>query len=145
MLTIMGGIAEFERGLIRQRTDEGIERATAPRSCLRASDAVGEAHDMGDLAVLQRVEGGNRLHALLLRVAFAAERPDVLPHSDWSSDACLGAHSRTHVGHHRSPSGGPTLTKSKRPVPDEGRTARRNSSMNRRSGGIDGAGPIGGC
>lgn len=27
MLTIMGGIAEFERGLIRQRTDEGIERA----------------------------------------------------------------------------------------------------------------------
>ncbi|WP_027528021.1 recombinase family protein [Bradyrhizobium sp. Ec3.3] len=27
MLTIMGGIAEFERGLIRQRTDEGIARA----------------------------------------------------------------------------------------------------------------------
>src|SRR4029077_16666184 len=27
MLTIMGGIAEFERGLIRRRTDEGIERA----------------------------------------------------------------------------------------------------------------------
>jgi len=27
MLTIMGGIAEFERGLIRKRTDEGIERA----------------------------------------------------------------------------------------------------------------------
>jgi DNA invertase Pin-like site-specific DNA recombinase len=27
MLTIMGGIAEFERGLIRKRTDERIERA----------------------------------------------------------------------------------------------------------------------
>jgi DNA invertase Pin-like site-specific DNA recombinase len=27
MLTIMGGIAEFERGLIRKHTDEGIERA----------------------------------------------------------------------------------------------------------------------
>src|SRR5262249_19209289 len=27
MLTIMGGVAEFERGLIRKRTDEGIERA----------------------------------------------------------------------------------------------------------------------
>ena len=27
MLTIMGGIAEFERSLIRKRTDEGIERA----------------------------------------------------------------------------------------------------------------------
>jgi DNA invertase Pin-like site-specific DNA recombinase len=27
MLTIMGGIAEFERGLIRKRTDDGIERA----------------------------------------------------------------------------------------------------------------------
>src|SRR4029453_2869005 len=27
MLTIMGGIAEFERNLIRKRTDEGIERA----------------------------------------------------------------------------------------------------------------------
>ena len=27
MLTIMGGIAEFERGLIRKRTDEGIELA----------------------------------------------------------------------------------------------------------------------
>jgi DNA invertase Pin-like site-specific DNA recombinase len=27
MLTIMGGLAEFERGLIRKRTDEGIERA----------------------------------------------------------------------------------------------------------------------
>jgi DNA invertase Pin-like site-specific DNA recombinase len=27
MLTIMGGIAEFERDLIRKRTDEGIERA----------------------------------------------------------------------------------------------------------------------
>jgi DNA invertase Pin-like site-specific DNA recombinase len=27
MLTIMGGIAEFERGLIRKRCDEGIERA----------------------------------------------------------------------------------------------------------------------
>src|SRR5262249_15114649 len=27
MLTIMGGISEFERGLIRKRTDEGIERA----------------------------------------------------------------------------------------------------------------------
>jgi DNA invertase Pin-like site-specific DNA recombinase len=29
MLTIMGGIAEFERGLIRQRCDEGIARAKA--------------------------------------------------------------------------------------------------------------------
>jgi DNA invertase Pin-like site-specific DNA recombinase len=29
MLTIMGGIAEFERGLIRKRCDEGIERAKA--------------------------------------------------------------------------------------------------------------------
>jgi DNA invertase Pin-like site-specific DNA recombinase len=27
MLTIMGGIAEFERGLIRRRCEEGIERA----------------------------------------------------------------------------------------------------------------------
>jgi DNA invertase Pin-like site-specific DNA recombinase len=27
MLTIMGGIAEFERGLIRKRCDEGIARA----------------------------------------------------------------------------------------------------------------------
>ncbi|WP_315775113.1 MULTISPECIES: recombinase family protein [unclassified Bradyrhizobium] len=27
MITIMGGIAEFERGLIRARTEEGIERA----------------------------------------------------------------------------------------------------------------------
>jgi DNA invertase Pin-like site-specific DNA recombinase len=27
MMTIMGGIAEFERGLIRQRCEEGIERA----------------------------------------------------------------------------------------------------------------------
>lgn len=29
MLTIMGGIAEFERSLIRQRCEEGIERARA--------------------------------------------------------------------------------------------------------------------
>ena len=29
MLTIMGGIAEFERGLIRKRCDEGIARAKA--------------------------------------------------------------------------------------------------------------------
>jgi DNA invertase Pin-like site-specific DNA recombinase len=29
MLTIMGGIAEFERGLIPKRCDEGIERAKA--------------------------------------------------------------------------------------------------------------------
>ena len=29
MMTIMGGIAEFERGLIRQRCEEGIERAKA--------------------------------------------------------------------------------------------------------------------
>jgi DNA invertase Pin-like site-specific DNA recombinase len=29
MMTIMGGIAEFERGLIRKRCDEGIERAKA--------------------------------------------------------------------------------------------------------------------
>jgi DNA invertase Pin-like site-specific DNA recombinase len=29
MLTIMGGIAEFERNLIRKRCDEGIERAKA--------------------------------------------------------------------------------------------------------------------
>ena len=27
MLTIMGGLAEFERGLIRKRCDEGIARA----------------------------------------------------------------------------------------------------------------------
>ena len=27
MLTIMGGIGEFERGLIRKRCEEGIERA----------------------------------------------------------------------------------------------------------------------
>ena len=27
VMTIMGGIAEFERGLIRKRTDEGIDRA----------------------------------------------------------------------------------------------------------------------
>jgi DNA invertase Pin-like site-specific DNA recombinase len=27
MMTIMGGIAEFERGLIRKRCEEGIERA----------------------------------------------------------------------------------------------------------------------
>jgi DNA invertase Pin-like site-specific DNA recombinase len=29
MMTIMGGIAEFERGLIRKRCDEGIQRAKA--------------------------------------------------------------------------------------------------------------------
>src|SRR6476661_6367560 len=29
MLTIMGGIAEFERGLIRKRCEQGIERAKA--------------------------------------------------------------------------------------------------------------------
>ncbi len=29
MMTIMGGIAEFERGLIRKRCEEGIERAKA--------------------------------------------------------------------------------------------------------------------
>jgi DNA invertase Pin-like site-specific DNA recombinase len=29
MMTIMGGIAEFERGLIRTRCEEGIERAKA--------------------------------------------------------------------------------------------------------------------
>ena len=29
MLTIMGGIAEFERSLIRKRCEEGIERAKA--------------------------------------------------------------------------------------------------------------------
>jgi DNA invertase Pin-like site-specific DNA recombinase len=28
-MTIMGGIAEFERGLIRKRCEEGIERAKA--------------------------------------------------------------------------------------------------------------------
>ena len=27
MMTIMGGVAEFERGLIRKRCEEGIERA----------------------------------------------------------------------------------------------------------------------
>jgi DNA invertase Pin-like site-specific DNA recombinase len=29
MMTIMGGIAEFERGLIRSRCNDGIERAKA--------------------------------------------------------------------------------------------------------------------
>jgi DNA invertase Pin-like site-specific DNA recombinase len=28
-MTIMGGVAEFERGLIRKRCEEGIERAKA--------------------------------------------------------------------------------------------------------------------
>ena len=37
MLTIMGGIAEFERGLIRKRTDEGIERARRQRNAPRSS------------------------------------------------------------------------------------------------------------
>jgi DNA invertase Pin-like site-specific DNA recombinase len=29
MVTIMGGISEFERGLIRKRCEEGLERAKA--------------------------------------------------------------------------------------------------------------------
>ena len=41
MLTIMGGIAEFERGLIRKRCEEGIERARAS-----GKHSAGRAHSM---------------------------------------------------------------------------------------------------
>ena len=47
MLTIMGGIAEFERGLIRKRCEEGIERAKAKGKQFgrpTALDAASAAH-----------------------------------------------------------------------------------------------------
>ena len=38
MLSIMGGIAEFERGLIRKRCEEGIERAKDQRQAIWPPD-----------------------------------------------------------------------------------------------------------
>ena len=37
ILTVMGGLHEFERKLIRQRCDEGIKRARPRAPCLAAS------------------------------------------------------------------------------------------------------------
>ena len=48
MLTIMGGIAEFERGLIRKRCEEGIERAKAKGTKFGRPQAL----DAGEIRVI---------------------------------------------------------------------------------------------
>ena len=71
MLTIMGGIAEFERGLIRKRREEGIQRANAllarldaliseeaddPAALTHEARQKAEAEVMGDLLAVERDE-----------------------------------------------------------------------------------------
>jgi DNA invertase Pin-like site-specific DNA recombinase len=67
MLTIMGGIAEFERDLIRKRCDEGIARAKAkgtkfgrkrslsPEQVKIAADRYAKGETMAELAVVYGV------------------------------------------------------------------------------------------
>ena len=66
-MTIMGGIAEFERGLIRKRCDEGIQRAKArgtkfgrkrslsPEQVKTAADRYAKGETMAELAVVYGV------------------------------------------------------------------------------------------
>jgi DNA invertase Pin-like site-specific DNA recombinase len=63
MLTIMGGIAEFERDLIRKRCEEGIKRALdkgtkfgrkrslSPEQVKKAADRYAKGETMAELAV----------------------------------------------------------------------------------------------
>jgi DNA invertase Pin-like site-specific DNA recombinase len=67
LVTIMAGINEFERGLIRQRCDEGIERALAkgtkfgrkpklsPEQRVVAAKRYADGETMAELAVVYRV------------------------------------------------------------------------------------------
>lgn len=67
MITIMGGIAEFERGLIRARCEEGIERAKAkgtkfgrkprltPEQVRKAAERYAKGETMAELAVVYAV------------------------------------------------------------------------------------------
>jgi DNA invertase Pin-like site-specific DNA recombinase len=57
MLTVLGGLAEFERELIRARTGEGRERAKANGQCLGRKPKLtphqrSEAIDRGEAAKL---------------------------------------------------------------------------------------------
>jgi DNA invertase Pin-like site-specific DNA recombinase len=61
MLTIMGGIAEFERGLIRKRCEEGIERAKTKGTKFGRPSAL----DLGQRRrIAERYAGGETMAAL---------------------------------------------------------------------------------
>ena len=90
MLTIMGGIAEFERGLIRKRREEGIQRANAllarldaliseeaddPAALTHEARQKAEAEVMGDLLAVERDEAAASLLKLMQNVVQIPVRP----------------------------------------------------------------------
>ncbi|WP_315792671.1 recombinase family protein [Bradyrhizobium sp. SZCCHNRI1002] len=76
IVTIMGGINEFERGLIRARTEEGIERAKAkgtkfgrkrsltPEQIKRAADRYAAGETQAELAIAYEVSEATMWRAL---------------------------------------------------------------------------------
>jgi DNA invertase Pin-like site-specific DNA recombinase len=76
MITIMGGIAEFERGLIRARTEEGIEKAKAkgtkfgrkvklsPEQRKRAAERYADGETQAELAAVYGVSEATMYRAL---------------------------------------------------------------------------------
>jgi DNA invertase Pin-like site-specific DNA recombinase len=76
MITIMGGIAEFERGLIHARTEEGIERAKAkgtkfgrkpkltPEQVRKAADLYANGKSQPELALMYDVSEATIWRAL---------------------------------------------------------------------------------
>jgi DNA invertase Pin-like site-specific DNA recombinase len=84
MLTIMGGIAEFERSLIRSRCDEGIRRAKAkgtkfgrkrslsPEQVKIAADRYAKGETMAELAVVYGVSEPTIWRSLQSETATAA-------------------------------------------------------------------------
>jgi DNA invertase Pin-like site-specific DNA recombinase len=84
MLTIMGGIAEFERGLIRKRCEEGIVRAKAKRVTFGrkrkldkemvrvAADRYAKGETMAELAEVYGVDQATIWRALQPEIQTAA-------------------------------------------------------------------------
>ena len=87
MMTIMGGIAEFERGLIRQRCEEGIERArrkgtkfgrpTAldPSQRRRVAERYAAGETMAELAPRVRGRRSDGLAGAAIATALGSEMP----------------------------------------------------------------------
>jgi DNA invertase Pin-like site-specific DNA recombinase len=77
MITIMGGIAEFERGLIRARCEEGIERAKSlgtkfgrkpkltPEQIRKAAEHYANGRSQAELAAMYKVSEATMYRALL--------------------------------------------------------------------------------
>jgi DNA invertase Pin-like site-specific DNA recombinase len=76
MIPLMGGIAEFERGLIRARTEEGIEKAKAkgtkfgrkrsltPEQIRKAAERYHKGETQAELAAVYGVSEATMYRAL---------------------------------------------------------------------------------